>query len=224
MQGYRLETIEGNLCLMPENAKIGGPVYVDFSSGASTQRLKTSGVKQDIAKACGFKKGIKPTVLDATAGLGADAFVLASLGAQVDLLERNSDVYALLNDGLLRALAGDTDIAAIANRMTLLACQESVAFLQQSAAFDKSYDCVFLDPMFPERSKAAKVKKAMQYLHDVAGIDEAQEPLLLNAAKALAQKRVVAKRPKLAPYLADVKPDLQFKGKTLRYDVYFTHR
>lgn len=222
MQGYQVQRLAGQLSLLPDDPKLGGPLSVDFSSGASTQRLKTSGIKQDIAKACGFKKGVKPTVLDATAGLGQDAFVLASLGANVSLLERNLNVFALLEDGLQRAL-GDGQIADIAKRMQLLPCQDSLSYLQQLEGKDSHYDCVFLDPMFPERAKAAKVKKAMQYLHEVAGIDAAQEPLLLQAAIAVAKKRVVVKRPKLAPLLAGEKPDLQFKGKTLRYDVYFTH-
>ena len=43
-------------------------------------------------------------MLDATAGLGRDAFVLASLGCQVTLIERVPAVAALLENGIERAL------------------------------------------------------------------------------------------------------------------------
>ena len=57
-----------------------------------------------LAKAVGLKKGACPDVIDCTAGLGRDAFVLASLGCRVVMLERVTVVHALLNDGLAQAL------------------------------------------------------------------------------------------------------------------------
>jgi hypothetical protein len=41
-----------------------------------------------VAKAVGIKGDYLPDVVDATAGLGRDAFVLASVGCRVRMLER----------------------------------------------------------------------------------------------------------------------------------------
>lgn len=83
-----------------------GEIQVDFASDALTfRRQRGGGKKEAIAKAVGCKGQHVPHVIDATAGLGRDAFVLASLGCKVDLIERSPVVAALLNDGLIRAKA-----------------------------------------------------------------------------------------------------------------------
>ncbi|HAS63559.1 MAG TPA: 16S rRNA methyltransferase, partial [Vibrio sp.] len=67
-----------------------GAIYVDLVAGAVAHRRKFGGGKgQAIAKAAGLNKGATPTVLDGTAGLGRDAFVLASLGCKVQMVERH---------------------------------------------------------------------------------------------------------------------------------------
>ena len=96
-----------------------GPTRVDFVHGAVAHRRQFGGGKgQMIARAIGIASGVRPTILDATAGLGRDAFVLASLGCAVTLIERHPLVAALLEDGLQRAGA-DQAIAPIAARMCL---------------------------------------------------------------------------------------------------------
>ncbi|BBI63969.1 hypothetical protein HSBAA_52750 [Vreelandella sulfidaeris] len=79
-----------------------------------------------------------PSIVDATAGLGRDAFVLASLGAQVLLIERVAAIAALLEDGLKRASrdSGTVDIAA---RMILRHgdAAQSLAELVASAHFHR---------------------------------------------------------------------------------------
>ena len=103
-----------------DEPKLGG-VYVDFVEGAVAHRRKFGGGRgQSIAKAVGLKSGAMPTVVDATAGLGRDAFVLASLGCKVTLIERSPVVGALLQDGLARA-AQDPEIGPwVSERMHLL--------------------------------------------------------------------------------------------------------
>lgn len=219
---FSLQTIDGVLSLVPDDSSLGGALCVDFASAKHQQRYKTAGIKQDIAKACGLKKDFKPKVLDITAGLGGDAYVLASLGCQLTLAERNLQVYQLLADGLSRAQCSAQDIVrnTVAN-MQLLPQQDAMDVLKNIDLAE--FDCVYLDPMFPASKKSAKVKKAMQYFHQVVGFDAEQEQKLLEEALVKAAKRVVVKRPKLAPVLAQKKPDLQIKGKTIRYDIYFTH-
>ena len=73
------------------------------------------GKGQMIAKAVGIKGGIKPQILDATAGLGKDAFVLATLGCEMTLLERSPIIHQLLQDGIERA--SESDVSDIIQRM-----------------------------------------------------------------------------------------------------------
>lgn len=197
-----------------------GAIMVDFTSGKNAHRRKFGGGKgQLIAKACGLKSARQPHILDATAGLGQDAFALASLGARVTLLERSPVVWALLADGLARAQRAaemDIELAAILANMHLLAA-DSVHHLQQAQA--PAADVIYLDPMFPEKTKSAAVNKAMQAFHALLGgdLDEAE---LLAAALTKAKHRVVVKRPRLAATIAGPAPSYSLAGKSSRFDVY----
>lgn len=207
-----LEYLDHGLALSSEDKSLGHPLVVEFGAGASDHRRKFGGGKgQDIAKAVGLNKSRHIHVLDATAGLGRDAFVLATLGCQVKLFERNPIVHALLQDGLNRA-GLIQDIIPIIEKMSLY--PGDVKDMCQSI-----FDVVYLDPMFPERKKSAKVKKDMRLFHDLVGEDFCNEELL-SWALDVAEFRVVVKRPKLAPFLEDKKPTLQFLGKSGRFDVY----
>lgn len=196
-------------------------VAADFDHGSVAHRRQFGGGKgQMIAKAVGVSGHFTPRVLDATAGLGRDAFVLATLGVQVTLLERSAIVHALLNDGLGRARimaleAGDHALTEIIGRMHLMPA-DSLAHLGQT---DELYDVVYLDPMFPERKKTALVKKEMRIFHHVVGSDDDADALLAPAL-ARARYRVVVKRPKLAPFLNQQTPSYQLKGKSSRFDIY----
>jgi len=194
-----------------------GAVYVDFAEGKVRHRLLFGGGKgQDIAKAIGLHKIKQPQVIDATAGLGREAFVLASLGCHVTLLERSPIMHALLADGLKRAGATDDEqLQAIIRRMHL-EHQDALNWLATTAT---KPDVVYLDPMFPERQKSALVQKEMRFLHEVVGEDP-DSTELLHLARRVAKHRVTVKRPRLAPELADLKPDFVISGKAVRYDVY----
>ena len=101
---FALQLGEGGLQLVELGPQAPGPVRVDFVEGAvAHRRLFGGGAGQMIAKAVGVQAGVRPRVLDATAGLGRDAFVLASLGCQMTLIERQPLIAALLEDGLARA-------------------------------------------------------------------------------------------------------------------------
>jgi len=198
---------------------VGGnesPLVVDFSAGAVDHRRKFGGGKnQDIAKAVGLNKGFIPSVLDATAGLGRDAFVLASLGCHVRMQERSPIVYALLADGLRRAKQ-DPSVAVIASRMSVQLASSLNRMLPEGMF---APDVIYLDPMFPERSKSALVKKDMRFFHHVVG-DDSDADGLLTMALAVDCARVVVKRPVKAPFLDGQKPSHQILGKSIRYDVY----
>jgi 16S rRNA (guanine1516-N2)-methyltransferase len=199
------------------------PVSVDFVSGAVAHRRHYGGGKsQMIAKAIGIKPGIFPAVLDTTAGLGKDAFVLASLGCRVTLLERNTIIHRALHDGLQHAIQhareeGDAELAAILGRMNLVFA-DALEYLQQSLHMPQRV--IYLDPMFPDRKKTAAVKKDMVKLQQIVGEDHDSD-LLLERALASNAHRIVVKRPKLAlPLQATVSPSLVFRGASSRFDVY----
>lgn len=152
------------------------------------------------------------TLLDATAGLGDDSFLLAAAGFSVQLYERNPVIAALLKDGVERARA-DTALHDIALRMSVHE-EDSVAALRSG---DIHPDVVYLDPMFPERKKSAAVKKKFQLLQRLeAPCDDAQD--ILNAAIEARPRKIVIKRPAKGPYLGDRTPDYSLRGKAVRYD------
>lgn len=136
-----------------------GPIRVDFVGGAVGHRRQFGGGSgQMIAKAVGIQTGVRPTVVDATAGLGRDAFVLATLGCEVTLIERQPLIAVLLDDGLARARS-DPEVAPIVARMRLRVGDA----IQMLRDWDENVpQVVYLDPMFPHRDKSALVKKEMR--------------------------------------------------------------
>ncbi|MDI9246102.1 class I SAM-dependent methyltransferase [Marinobacter sp. CHS3-4] len=205
------------LCLQLTGKGAPGPVRAEFVSGkAGYRREHGGGTGQLIAKAVGLQKTRESIdVVDATAGLGQDAFVLASLGCRVRMFERSPIVHALLSDGLARASL-NAACADILQNMTL----ESGDSREWLAGCEPgSVDVVYLDPMFPHRDKSALVKKEMQVFRQVVG-DDADSAGLLEAALSAARYRVVVKRPRKAESLPGPAVTTKIEGKSSRYDVY----
>ncbi len=194
-----------------------GPVRAEFVTGKMGYRREHGGgAGQLVAKAVGLQKTRAALhIVDATAGLGQDAFVLASLGCTVTLFERNPVIHALLADGLARA-ALNVDCAAIVERMRLLE-GSSIEWLARPGT--EAADVVYLDPMFPHRDKSALVKKEMQVFRTIVGDDE-DSAQLLAAALEQARYRVVVKRPRKASAIEGAEPTTRIEGKSSRYDVY----
>ncbi len=194
-----------------------GPIWVDLVGGAVGHRRRFGGGRgQPLAKAIGLKGGRSPTVLDATAGLGRDAFVLAALGCEVTLVERSPVAALLLEDGLRRA-AEDADVRVIAERMHLVH-KDAPAYMRELSPPERP-EVVYLDPMYPKKERHAKVKKEMQAFQAVIGADEDADRLL-TAALTVARERVVVKRPDFAAPLANIQPTLSFPTRSHRFDVY----
>lgn len=211
------------LALSDTRNSLGGPISVDFVGGKSGhRRLYGGGRGQPLAKAIGLKPGINPTVIDATAGLGRDAFVLACLGAKVTLIERSPVLAALLADGIERARL-DPDIASIATEHMKLINADAIDYLNNLPS-DHQPDVIYMDPMYPHRNKSALVKKEMRYLQEIVGSDDDASQLLDTALKS-ARRRVVVKRPKTAPAISGTllngrKPNSAVESKNTRYDIY----
>ena len=195
-----------------------GPITVNFLSGAIQYRLKHGGGRnQALARAVGLKKGVQPNVIDATAGLGRDGFILAHLDCHVHMLERSPILAALLEDGLQRAKQAKQTADIIKNRLQFTQT-DSKDFLQKLRQEDYP-DVIYLDPMYPERTKSSLVKKEMRVLRGLAGNDQDVEDLF-KIAIGCARNRVVVKRPRLAETLGDTTPSHAITGKTSRFDVY----
>ncbi len=197
-------------------------IRADFcSSEMNYRRLKGGGVGQMIARAVGVKSNLRPSVLDLTAGLGGDAFVLASLGCSVTLVERVPEIYELLSDAVIQAQhfgnTLDQALISILERMRFLH-QEAKSVLDGLSS-DNLPDVIYMDPMFPEKKKGALVRKEMQVFQQLVGEDLDTASILPDAITQ-AKMRVVVKRPKKAEPLSGFQPSHSLIGKTNRFDVY----
>lgn len=190
-------------------------LIIDFVGGAVGHRFRSGeGRGQALAKAAGLTRGITPHIVDATAGMGRDAFLLAALGAQVTLIERSEAMHQLLAEGLERARAEGGAYAETVARMTLLH-GDSCALLPEL-----SPQVVLVDPMHPPRGNSALVKKEMRLIRDIVGTDP-DAAQLMRAALEHARNRVVLKWPLRAPPIEGLpKPSHQILGKSTRYDVF----
>lgn len=209
----------------------GRPVYVNLDK-IDTRSSAGRRVRQPLAKAVGLShRASAPTIIDATAGYGEDAYLLAGLGCQVLAIERQPLVVALCRDGLLRADAvldpgghGRIHLVQADSYHVLngLIKRSSIRGGLDLPAYLKHFivpDVVYLDPMFPPTRKAAE-RKPMRVLRRLVG-DDCDADQLLQVALKVARKRVVIKRPLHGPFLAD-RPTTVHKGNATRYDVYMT--
>jgi len=226
---WRLQVDNNTLQLArPDNVSVN----IDFINGKATQRVAESNfTKQPLARALGLHKlrskdeneRQTPTVIDATAGLGTDAWMIASLGCSVRLLEQSPVLCALLQHAIDTAQSS-TAHATVANQLELIKTN-SIDYLHDGAS--ARADIIYLDPMYPPARKQALVKKGMQLLHELIGPDS-NGPALLAAALTKANYRVVVKRPKGAPELgssAEVTKlwsgqITQVESPNTRFDVY----
>ena len=206
--GVELRRDADGLALVGE----GMVLRADFSR--LLPRLRSDRLSRELLVRAARVRGVEaPTAVDATAGLGEDSLLLAAAGFSVRLYEKDQVIAALLRDALERA-AALPELADIVVRMELLE-EDSVEALPH---LDFSPDVVLLDPMFPERTKSAAVKKKFQLLHHLERPCE-NEGELLDAALAACPRKIVIKRPPKGPVLAGVKPSYQVTGKAVRYDV-----
>ncbi len=210
---FYLQQQAGKWGLYDATAPKQHPVVVDFLSAESLYRQRQGSRQEAVVKAIGAKGSAPWHVLDATPGLGRDAFVLASAGCHVTLVERHPVVAWLLADGLARLAIAQPDLAA---RLQLLQ-GNSITMMHDWQ--HHAVNAVYLDPMFPHRKKSALVKKEMRVFQQLVGSDPDADALLPSAL-TLASQRVVVKRPNTAPPLGDNKVSMSVTSKKHRFDVY----
>lgn len=212
-----LEVRADGLLLSPVDPQLGKGLRIDFVSGATAYRRHSAGsTRQPLARAIGFGSGCR-TVIDATAGLGRDSFLLACLGCRVTALERSPVLAAMLCEALERvARCSDPKLKEIADRISVLN-MDSMDFLPRLASAERP-DVVYLDPMYSLRNATALAKKEMRILRLLVGDDEDASSLLC-VARAVATRRVVVKRHLRAAPLAPGAIH-SHAGRSVRYDVY----
>lgn len=184
------------------------PLYADFKRSI-WQKRRDAGKQQGLVRACKPKPGLK--IIDATAGWGRDAAILASFGAEIILLERNPIMAALLQDALARQ-----DEQSKKNLQLTVVGMDALQYLEQLESAEFPH-IIYLDPMHPARHKSALVKKELQILQQLIGSDE-DALALLTLARTKVKDKVVVKWPQsLAPLLP---PTSCVSGKTVRFDLY----
>lgn len=193
------------------------PLLIDFINSAARQKKGQSIYSEHIVRACGIKPTYLPYIIDATAGLGQDAYVLARTGCKVLMIERSPYLAALLADALSR-------LKHVSSHIDLTLLHDSAIHflteLQAQPTPEQHYpDIIYLDPMFKPRHKTALVKKEMRLLRDLVGEDDDADELLQIALKC-AKKRVVVKRHRKAEPLGQQIADFAIEGKVSRFDVY----
>ena len=185
------------------------PLYLDFVAGPWVRRaaqLQTEPVLQAI----GYKPGVHCTVWDATAGLGRESFLFAVAGLSVVSIERHPVLCALLENGLARLQA-----AGVIYDWTVWGGDCTQWMMKPRP------DIIYLDPMFPLRTKSAVVKKEMQFVQQLVTLqDGSEETTLLQWALSVALRRVVVKRPLNADPIGRIKPSGYYQRGVYRWDVY----
>ncbi len=189
-----------------------------FIEGPILHRLKYGkGRGQNLAKAVGMKFNKNRNIIDATAGLGYDSFILASLGAKVTLIERSQKIHELLQNGIDEGILFGGEIEKIINRMELL-FGDSKDILPKLTP-----EVIMIDTMYKERKKTALVKNNMRLVRDIVGSDSDYIDLLKIALNC-ATNRVVLKQPRYAEPIKEIrKCSHQILGKTIRYDIFMTN-
>jgi 16S rRNA (guanine1516-N2)-methyltransferase len=166
-----------------------------------------------------MKSGVTPSILDTTAGLAGDAFVLATLGCSITLVERSPIIFALIEDAVERASLSDSFEPILKQGFNIINRDANEYIKEQITANATSPDVIYIDPMYPHKKKSALVKKDMQILQRLHGEDDNAAQLLENAL-LYAKKRVVVKRPVQAETVSEKKPNTSIKSKKTRYDIY----
>ena len=197
-----------------------GEVTVRGDFTRMLNRIKPGNLPHELlVKAARLKGGPEqPIAVDATAGLGEDAFILAAAGFNVTMFERNPTIASLLDDALERALA-IPELADVISRMRLMK-EDSTTALSRLVM---QPDVVLLDPMFPAKTKSAAAKKKLHMLQQIEQPCEDEEQLF-KAAFAAHPRKIVVKRPIKGPHFANQKPAYSIAGKAIRYDCYVLAR
>ena len=187
-------------------------ILVDFSKIDRRTGAGNLSKKQPLPKAIGNHSYI----IDATAGFGKDAMLLALMGYNVTAIEQSPIISVMLRDGLYRAQQNSELNNAIGGRLTLVESNSVQYFSNINNA-----EVIYIDPMFPpKKKKSALPPGRIQALQSIVGHETTTETAkIFEAALQTATQRVVIKRPIHSPTIKK-NPIAIHEGKTIRYEVY----
>ena len=212
----------------------GARMNIDFTQGKSAARQAQPSKDQSLVRALGLHKLTlaqreKLHVVDATAGLGQDGWIIACQGCKTTLLEQSPIIAAMLQHAIHQA-ALIPALFNIANQIDVKNIRSQDFFANYDANFNAnsdeptSPDIIYLDPMFPHKKKQAKVKKGMQFLQALLPDNDNKD--LLKHALATATSRVVVKRPSGADVIEGTEnwsgQQTCVKTDATRFDIYHT--
>ena len=225
-QNSATQRLANRLQLSEKKAIAGADAYLYFTDDYLHIALKQSGIDFCVdfcSKQAAFRQqqnnrelllralGDAKSVCDLTCGFAKDTLVMAHKNINVTALEKNSIIFALTDNALQRLKISKPELAAKINIYN----SDAVNWLAQN---NKTFDAIYLDPMFPARKKSAQVKKAAQVLQFLNC--NAEQTVWDLAVLLQYCKRVVVKRPKNAENLFTQKPCFSVKGSTCRFDGY----
>lgn len=214
LQNFELSEVNGVLSLIDRRSDDWQAISVEYPSHLKTARGCSELAGQPLIRAIGRRS---KTVIDATAGMGQDSFMMAAFGLSVVGFERSEKVAALLANGLKRAMQDNEVHEIIGDRLQFIHANA----IKELGLLNERPDAIYLDPMYPpKRKKSALAKKEMQILREIVG-DDADTEELFSTALDVAKYRVVVKRPHHAEPIGN-KPSMSYQGKLVRYDVYLT--
>jgi 16S rRNA (guanine1516-N2)-methyltransferase len=203
---------EGCLKLLDRQTLKKGGLSVEIDPRPGEQHSYPAPKKDLLAQAVG-KRTI--SLVDATTGWAQDSLALFRMGYQVTCIERSPVMAALIEDGFQRLALRDWVQKRQLTPPKLLVGNA----IELLANLSGQPDCIYLDPMFPQKRKqSAATRKSMAILRDILG-DDLDSQVLFDAAWTATAKRVVVKSPDYAEPLGG-KPSESLQGKLLRYDVY----
>lgn len=168
------------------------------------------------------------SVLDGTAGLGRDAFLLAASGCNVIAIENLKVIFFLLREALQRISSSGNKLSFIAERLQFKYGDSIDHMNKLSGTYP---DVIYLDPMYSSSSsrglkKTASTKKSIKILQDIYSYQikykNSNHNMMLKLALSIAKTKVVVKRPPNSDFLEGVKPASSLTGKTARFDIYPT--
>ena len=171
---------------------------------ASEEVKRHASANSMLCRACGVAK-TDFLVLDAFGGFGIDALALAHFSS-VEVIERAPLTFVVLVE--------------LASRFNLPLTTSYGDGMDRIGSASAEFDVVYLDPMFPVRSKRALPNRAMQYLQlrDQEQENDLDLSALIAQAREAASDRVVLKRRTKDPKIGS--PNHSVSGKTVRFDVY----
>ena len=186
------------------------PLYVTEIYAGLIKRYQN--LKNELlVQALNLPRGTK--VWDLTAGLGKDAFILASYGYAVTMVEQNPVLATIVNYALENKI--------LPKRNLELVFGNSLDFLTENQDVPQA---IYLDPMFKDE-KSSKAKKDMQLIQLLAENNTSQnDEALFAAAYAKVQNKIIVKRDnKQAAIIVSPVPSHTKSGKTICFDVYTTN-